>query len=209
MGFTTTETEPTVAAILLDLGGVLVEVHERRAAAQLARAAQIDEREADALLFGSAGKRDLDRGAISPYAHYRSWPASVRQRVDYSSFVAIWNDIFAPKDDTIALAAELARVRPLYLLSNTDVLHFSHIAARYPFMQLFVRTFVSFELRCAKPDAEIYALVAQELALEADELLFVDDRSKNVAAAVSAGWQALRFTDASALREALRALRLV
>ncbi|MCA9521047.1 MAG: HAD family phosphatase [Myxococcales bacterium] len=198
--------DAAVSAILFDLGGVLVDVDERSAVHELARVAELDLPTADAMLFGSPGKRALDRGTITPYAHYRSWPAEARARVDYGRFLSIWNGLFCPKNEVIALAHELAERFPLYLLSNTDLAHFSLIAARYPFMRLFRRTFLSFELGCAKPDARIYERVAAELPGDCDELLFIDDKSKNVAAAVTSGWQAVRFTSAETLRLDLRAL---
>jgi 2-haloacid dehalogenase len=56
----------------------------------------------------------------------------------------------------------------------------------------------------AKPDPRIYELVGQRAGLPLPELVFVDDRADNVAAAAEAGMDALLFTDAATLRADLR-----
>jgi FMN hydrolase / 5-amino-6-(5-phospho-D-ribitylamino)uracil phosphatase len=65
-------------------------------------------------------------------------------------------------------------------------------------------TFVSCHVGLRKPDEAAYHWVAETVEAPASELLFVDDRERNCAAARAVGMDAIRFTDAAALREALR-----
>lgn len=70
-------------------------------------------------------------------------------------------------------------------------------------------TFVSCKTGVRKPDARAYLLPLERLEREPHEVLFVDDREKNCAAARECGLHAHRFTDAASLRESLVELRLL
>ncbi len=52
---------------------------------------------------------------------------------------------------------------------------------------------ISGEEHLFKPQPEIYRLLEKRIGLEADELCFIDDVEKNVAAAKGCGWEAIRF----------------
>jgi HAD superfamily hydrolase (TIGR01509 family) len=65
-------------------------------------------------------------------------------------------------------------------------------------------TFVSCKTGVRKPDPRAYLLPVERLERQPEELLFVDDREKNCAAAREVGLHAHRFTDAEALRATLR-----
>ena len=62
---------------------------------------------------------------------------------------------------------------------------------------------VSALVRLIKPDPKIYEHHARTFGLEPTATLFIDDNSKNVDAARSAGWQAIHFTNPPALETAL------
>ena len=64
-------------------------------------------------------------------------------------------------------------------------------------------SFVSCRTGLRKPDPEAYRHAHRALGVEASACLFVDDREGNCAAARDQGMDAVRFTDAGALRRAL------
>ena len=56
----------------------------------------------------------------------------------------------------------------------------------------------------AKPDGEIFQILARRLAQPIDGVFYVDDNLRNVNAARAAGMDAVRFTDADTLLEELQ-----
>ncbi|SMX24180.1 HAD family hydrolase [Boseongicola aestuarii] len=68
---------------------------------------------------------------------------------------------------------------------------------------------VSGHEKLIKPDRRIYEVLTARNDLVPGECLFIDDSPKNVDGAREAGWQALHFTGADALRAELEALRLL
>jgi len=94
---------------------------------------------------------------------------------------------------------------PMWGLTNWSDELFPHGRAAYPFLDLLEDVIVSGTEGVAKPDPRIFEIVRHRTGLPLDRLVFVDDRHTNVAAAAAAGLDALLFTDAASLREALRA----
>ena len=94
---------------------------------------------------------------------------------------------------------------PLYLMSNTDPLHWQNALRLYPgkMETLFDELFLSFELGLFKPDAAFYELVHRRIKEEGKEVYFVDDTEANrLAAQLSVAWRT--FADLEELRQALQ-----
>ena len=94
---------------------------------------------------------------------------------------------------------------PQHGLSNYPV-WWRDMDAKLGLSQRMDRIFVSCDLGVRKPHAGAYVAVLDELGLEAQNVLFVDDRADNVSAAQALGMQAVTFTDADALRTDLARL---
>ncbi len=105
--------------------------------------------------------------------------------------------------------AELAAWHPLFLLSNTNILHFDYLKANYPVLSYFNRLLLSFELGCRKPEADIYQALIQAAGLPPEEILFIDDRLDFVTAAREQGLQAWQFQNPDQLRRQLGDLGLL
>jgi 2-haloacid dehalogenase len=93
----------------------------------------------------------------------------------------------------------------LVALTNWSAETFHHAPEQYPeVFALFDDIVVSGAEGVAKPDPEIFEVLARRLAQRITGVFYVDDSAPNVHAARVAGMDAVRFTDASALRAELR-----
>ena len=108
-------------------------------------------------------------------------------------------------DDTPALLGALAARHPVACYSNTNPVHWRAALARFDFMGLFRHAMASHQERLAKPDPRVFDRVQTRLGAGPGDCLLIDDRQINVDAARTAGWSALRFTDATTLRRDLAA----
>ncbi|MCK9541549.1 MAG: HAD family phosphatase [Novosphingobium sp.] len=102
-----------------------------------------------------------------------------------------------------------ARDMPLYAITNFGAAFWPPFRASQPVFDHFRDVVVSGFERLAKPDPAIFALAERRFGHAPDTMLFIDDNATNVAAAVSRGWQAHRFTDAARLGGELRARKLI
>ncbi|HEV8190171.1 MAG TPA: HAD family phosphatase [Ktedonobacterales bacterium] len=98
----------------------------------------------------------------------------------------------------VELAAYLGSLRPHYktaLLSNSGVGARREEEARYHFSQLVDCIIYSHEVGIAKPDQRIYAIACERLGVSPEEVVFLDDAERNIAAAAAHGLHAICFRD--------------
>ncbi|WP_232523037.1 MULTISPECIES: HAD family hydrolase [Nocardioides] len=94
---------------------------------------------------------------------------------------------------------------PMVGLTNwSDELYYPYAAERFEVLRMLDDVVVSGEVKVAKPDPRAYLIAAERSGHPVGRLLFVDDRQDNVDAAVALGMDGVLFTDAAALRVALR-----
>jgi putative hydrolase of the HAD superfamily len=77
---------------------------------------------------------------------------------------------------------------------------------RFGLREHFEFAFSSCYLGLRKPEPAIYRRALDILGKPAKRILFIDDRAENVAGAVAAGFKAIRFTGAEALRQELETI---
>jgi len=99
----------------------------------------------------------------------------------------------------------------VFLLSNTNPIA---IKAVKPFFEssgmtmndYFHRMFLSYQMKMAKPDVEIFAKVLEDASLKADETLFIDDGPANLYSASLLGYKTLLATQESDLETEIRSV---
>ena len=86
---------------------------------------------------------------------------------------------------------------PMFLLSNTNELHFSYIMERYPIIHHFDEWILSFEVGVKKPSEKIYNAIFERRPVERDEVLYIDDMPGYVEAAAGYGIPGIVFREAA------------
>ena len=121
-------------------------------------------------------------------------------RVSDADIVWAWNALLTgiPDDKKAALLVLKHRGHRLFLLSNTNFMHWDKCAGsffgyrdgdgrEYGVADYFDRVFLSCAMHLAKPHAEIYAAMLRQAGISAADTLFVDDRADNCRGAESVG----------------------
>lgn len=104
---------------------------------------------------------------------------------------------------TVALIEDLAAAgQPLALLSNAPD-ELAEAITGLPVAAHFGHLIFSCQLKSAKPDPECYDRALARMGARAGEVIFVDDRSENVAAAAALGLRSVQFAGASSARAAV------
>ncbi len=192
-----------IQALALDLGNVLVKVDHFRFCRRLAEAAGLTPEEVYARVFESNLEPGFDTGRLSPEDFHRRVQEDFGVALPFPRFCSWWNDIFDPMEGMAELVEQLAARYPLYLVSNTNALHFAYIRERYPLLEAFRDFILSFEVGSRKPEPAIYQALIRRTGLPPSQCLFVDDKPPFVAAAREQGLTAWRFTSPAAFRRCL------
>ncbi len=184
---------PNLQAIALDLGNVLVKVDHLRFCRRLADLAGLTPEEVYAQVFESNLEPGYDTGRMTSEKFHLRVSEHFGVTLPFPQFCSWWNDIFAPMEGMAEIVSHLATSYPLYLVSNTNALHFSHIRENYAVLDHFQSFVLSFEVGSRKPEPSIYRALIQQLAVPPSQCLFVDDKLPFVTAAQEQGLVAWQF----------------
>lgn len=195
-------------AVLLDLGGVIMDIDPRACFVSWARAAGVDmstiaRRWAvdDAYKAFEVGAIDFDEYVDSLS---RRLGISLTRRQWRTGWNALLRDLF---DDVAALLPEVASILPLYVFSNTNPVHQEAWQPRFENALAPVRkTYTSWETGLRKPDVDAYLAVALDIGVAPADILFVDDNAENVAGGKAAGLDARLVTGPAETARILRGL---
>jgi 2-haloacid dehalogenase len=127
---------------------------------------------------------------------------------DWHAEIRLWHDCWsqmvpgAIEGSVRLLHALKAAGVPVLALTNFGRETLQIAQARFAFLRLFDRMFVSAELGVVKPDPAIYQAV-EAAGYAPGRLLFADDMPENCAAAARRGWHVHPFTGPEALAQAL------
>ncbi len=189
-------------AVIFDLGGVLIDYQGVEPLKVLAGIQ--DEQELWRRWLSCEWVRRFERGQCLP-AEFASgvvadWDLGVTPDVFLAQFRS-WVHGTIPGAD--ALVAAVRTEVPVACLSNTNSLHWLDGASQWPFVDLLDHVFLSFQLGMVKPDREIFDHVSRQLGAPGRRLLFLDDNTLNVEAAVDAGWIAAKVDGVNQATQAL------
>lgn len=193
--------------IIFDLGRVLVDFDHMTICRRLAALTDLDDDAVYDRVFASGIEARFDSGEIGPEAFFLEVKAVTGIGIDYAAFVPLWEDIFTVIDDVQPLVRRLARMVRLFMLSNTNELHYRYCRRRYrTVFEPFDDVITSFETGMRKPEEGIYRLALDRAGVEPDRALFIDDHEDFVAAARDIGITGVVFKDAEGLAKDLVSL---
>jgi FMN phosphatase YigB (HAD superfamily) len=199
----------SIKAVVFDLGNVLVDVVHARAAAALHASCTEPQRFHDAI-SSSAVLHRFETGELDRRRFFAELSAEAGVSVSFDAFCDAFCDIFTPVPEMIQAHATLRRrAVPTYLFSNTSELHFEHLLRTCDFLADFDAHFLSYELRCMKPDARIYELLEKKTGLRGPEIFYIDDRLENVEAGACRDWQVIHHGSPDETIARLSELRLL
>src|SRR4030042_343107 len=183
-----------ITAIAFDLGNVLIKVDHLRFCRRLARLADRTPAEVYADVFATGLEPGYDTGRLSSWEFYQRVLSHFQIDLPYPQFAAWWNDIFDPMEEMEEIVRHLQGRFPLYLMSNTNALHFPSICRRFPLVYCCRRFILSYQVGSRKPEAAIYQALLREMGQPPEKCLFIDDKSTFVEAAKNHGLGAWQFT---------------
>ena len=197
-----------IKAVIFDLGNVLLNYDAYRSANRFAKACKVPRLKVWIHFFTSPTEKAYTRGEISSREFYRHAKQALKFPVNYKTFKHYWNDIFWENEGMAALLKSLKKHYPLYLISNTNQMHFDHVKKKFKILRYFKKTFPSHEVGHRKPEPEIYQKVLRKIKFQPAETVFIDDVQKFVNGARAVGMHAIRFRNKEKLIHDLRKLNI-
>lgn len=197
--------------LLFDLGGVIYQIDTPRfqqKILELGMKSGLQLTEAHRQAFIETFQA-FEKGAYSPEGFLQRLNREFFPKASASEIEEAWNSILVGVfPDRPKLIQRLAENYPLFLLSNTNRIHFEYLSpATTPVFRHFQDLYLSFELGLRKPEAEIFQEVTTRAAIRPEETLFIDDSEEHLQAAQKLGYQTLHLDEPETL-EVLLARKL-
>jgi FMN phosphatase YigB (HAD superfamily) len=183
------------AAVLFDLGGVLLPFdRERRVAAIVS---QLDVDAADIReLFGGPLPGRMDLGEADERDFAVAFAELANRPITPATARALILTVFGPPNDALwRLAAQL---RPGVIVGGFSD-NPAFVASVFPDGALLDPMIFSSEIGALKPSDAAFAAAEARLGLGGEAVLFIDDGPANIAAARLRGWDSILFNDNAAL----------
>ena len=198
-----------VDALLFDLGGVVIEIDFGKIFEHWGRCAGVDAQGLRGRFRMDDSYRQYETGRIDAATYFESLRRGLGVDLSDAQFEEGWSALFIREVPGIrALLQEAARLRPLYLFSNTNPDHHRTWASRFPeALAPFQRIFVSSELGKRKPAPEAFHAVAQAIDVPPERILFFDDTLDNVNGARAVGMQAVHVQAIADIERVIARLR--
>jgi HAD superfamily hydrolase (TIGR01509 family) len=192
-----------IKLITFDLGNVLVKVDHMEFCRRLAVLTQKNAEDIFNYVFNSPLEPGYDTGMMTSQEFYRQIMAQYKIPLEFERFARWWNSLFSPMPEMEEVVTRLAGDYPLFLLSNTNALHFEYIQENYPVLKHFSQFVLSYQVGSRKPEKGIYQHLIQQAGTAPGQILFIDDKMPFVVAAREHGIQAWQFTSCAALKQQL------
>jgi glucose-1-phosphatase len=200
--------EGPVTTLLFDLGGVVFRIDFERALRFWADKAGSDLEQVRRRFHIDEAYERHELGQLDAQRYFEALAVTLGISLEYSDFLAGWNDVYLDAVDGMDLLLEAASRRfGLFAFSNTNESHqlvWSQLFRRE--LRHFRSVFTSWELGARKPDPEAFREVALLIGRPSSQIWFFDDSEENVAGAQLAGMNASVVRSIDDVRSVLRAL---
>jgi len=188
--------------IIFDLGGVLLNINPLLSLLEFANISKTDPEELKNRLASERVFEKFDTGALSPDGFRAELCRIMDYKASDTQIDDAWNILLLDFPAArVEMLKELRKNYRIFLLSNTNIIHFLKYTGDFystygvPMAELFDKLFLSYEIGIHKPDAGIYTHVLQNVALEAEECVFIDDSLANVDAARILGMKGIHIAN--------------
>lgn len=196
--------------IVFDLGGVLLEWNVDKIVSACSDSPELRQK-LKATIFQHPDWHALDAGtlkeedALSAFSKRTGFPLREIQRV-----VSIARHSLVPMPESMKLMDDLQEQGyELYCLSNMHEKSWELISKRFDFWDKFKGIVVSYPLKMAKPDPQIFAYLLSTYHLFPDQTIFIDDYQHNVDAAERLGIHGILFTSAEPCRKNIEEITMI
>jgi putative hydrolase of the HAD superfamily len=199
----------TVKNIIFDFGGVLIDIDFQLSIDAYVKLGSPGFEKNYCKASQSSLFDDLDTGRITPDEFLSQLKSMFPPQVTNQQLIDAWNAIIiGTPEHHIRLLEQLAKNYRIFLLSNTNLIHYyeytAEIKRKYGYNgiePLFEKAYLSFNIGMRKPDMEIFEYAINDSGVLPSETIFIDDSLHNIEPARKAGLRPIHLADGKDVTE--------
>lgn len=174
--------------IIFDFGGVIINIDPKRTISALKQLKLYHPEKLFSDLSTTQLLNKFELGLISDSEFIMYIKQNCAHETQTHQIIQAWNAMLLdiPRQ-RINLLKNLSKHYNIFLLSNTNHLHYTHFVVDFEkatggitFNHFFRKAYFSFEIKMRKPSIEIYKHVLNDQGLVPSETLFIDDSIENI-----------------------------
>ena len=180
--------------LLIDFGGVLVNLDRERCISNFKKIGINNIGELLTLTHHQGVFLEQEKGLINPDGFRKAIREMASKDVTDEQIDAAWNSFLVDIPvSKLKLLLKLREKYVVYLLSNTNEIHWKWSCANaFPYRgfkveDYFEKIYLSYEMKKAKPDLDIFEAVVQDAGIIPEDTLFIDGSEANCATARTLG----------------------
>ncbi len=195
-----------IKVIAIDLGDVYFHWNHKKYFAKIAKLCGSNVESVRSALNKNIRSAHVRR--ISNKDYWKYFCKSLGKNVRYAEFEKITIDHYKPNKPVISLMKKLREKHKLALVANqTEVV--DKVEKKYKFYENFDYNLSSHIVKMQKPYKNIYKLLIKKAKCKPKEIVFIDDRQRNIVAAHKLGINTILFKNPIQLKKDLRKLGIV
>ncbi|MEI6756381.1 MAG: HAD-IA family hydrolase [Chlorobium sp.] len=193
-----------MSIILLDIGNVVVSFDFMRFCEGVAEGGVAESQELYRKYCEGELKKSLDCGMITPH-DYLAMIASdpMTRTMPDSDLIELWQNIFTPLKGAEEGVKLVSREHRLWIMSDTDPMHFTFLLEHYPVLRNRERYILSCESGLLKSSPEAFLHLLSASGYPAHEFLLIDDKPENCTSAAEVGIKSILFDSWPGIVEAV------
>ncbi len=184
-----------IRAVLFDFGGVLIDIKREKCIEAFSQLGFPEVEQYIGNYTQTGFFLDFEKGLISPEDFRNEIRNYSNKNLTDQQLDKAWNAFLIDIPEyKLDLLRKLKKNYRVLLLSNTNIIHFTQ-KGREEFEKqglhlsdYFDKCYLSYELKMAKPQPEIFQYILENEKVKANEVLFLDDGEKNIKVAESLGF---------------------
>ena len=180
--------------IILDLGGVIINLNQELTTKAFQQLFPINHNE---ILEKSQTQQLFEKYEINQVstAEFLQFFKTFNPFINENQIIEAWNKMLLEIPlERIDLIEKLSKMYNVFLLSNTNELHYQTIEKQYQqtsekgtFESLFKKAYLSYRIGLRKPSQEIFEYLLHDAHLKPENTLFIDDSLEHINAASTLG----------------------
>jgi putative hydrolase of the HAD superfamily len=180
--------------IIFDMGGVVVDVHLKRA---IEKFKALGVKDADELIDSSHHKGifiDFENGNIDTEQFCEMLSRHVGKVIPRPEIEDAWKSMIAPPlEYKMDYIRELRNKYKLFILTNNNpvIMGWARSKGFTPsgdsLSDYFDKIYASYEMKCTKPDLKIFRMMLEDSGIKPEESLYIDDSERNLVPARELG----------------------
>ena len=191
-------------AVVFDFGGVMIEKPDSKMIAEfLCETLFLSKKEFKKLHQEKKSAKEQGMDTIHFFKNYAAKNQISLSPTWEEEFVEVMKQSLHPRSEMYAFVEKIKKKNILApLFSNIDEYR-ANLLKKMGLYDPFSFCLLSCDLGVEKPDPKAYAILLEALDLQAEDIVFIDDREENVEAARKFGIDAIHFKSVQQIKEEL------